>query len=76
VKPVRTPTTNTVLGAPRDWSPEDGVCEGLPIAVSEGITYSYWKPSPIEVLHILRGRPIRLAVYGRGHPPVALDTEL
>lgn len=72
--PTRTPATNTVLGAPRDWDESDGHCEGLPVAVANGCTFSYWRPSPVEVLQILRGRPIRLGVYG-AHPPVTVDME-
>lgn len=76
MKPVRTATTNTVLGAPRDWdAAQHGECEGLPIAVNDNVMFSYWRPSPTEVLRILRGQPIRLGVFGSGHPPVSLDME-
>jgi hypothetical protein len=52
-----------------------GECEGLPIAVNDNVMFSYWRPSPVEVLRILRGKPIRLGVFGTGHPPVSIDTE-
>jgi hypothetical protein len=76
VRPVRTDTTTAVLGAPRDWDASvHGECEGLPIAVNDNVMFSYWRPSPVEVLRILRGKPIRLGVFGTGHPPVSIDTE-
>lgn len=77
MKPVRTATTNVVLGQPKDWDTErDGICEGLPIAHAHGVMFSYWRPSFAELLAILRGKPIRLGVFGAGHPPVSIDTNL
>lgn len=77
MKPIRTPTTNTVLGQPADWdAAQNGVCEGLPIAVGHhGTMFSYWRPDWREILDIVGGRPIRLGVFGSAHPPVTIDTE-
>lgn len=74
MNPVRTAHTDTVLGTPLAPLAE-GHCDGLPIRAAEGASHSYWQPSPTEWLRILRGQPIRLTVYGVGHPAVSLDME-
>lgn len=76
MKPIKTATTTTVLGAPRDWDEERlGECVGLPVAYGDGCISSYWSPTWRERLAILMGRPVRLTVAGLGHPPVMLDVE-
>jgi hypothetical protein len=75
MRPLKPKNMTAVLGAPADWNEtEDGTCEGLPIVQSGGVMFSYWRPSFREWLAILIGRPLRLGVFGRGHPPVSLDT--
>lgn len=75
MKAHRTATTSAVLGEPADWNEEvDGVCEGLPITQSGSAMFSYWRPGWRERLALIFGRSLRLGVFGRGHPPVSLDT--
>jgi hypothetical protein len=72
---LKTQHTNMVLGAPKDWDEErDGTCVGLPIHIDleRGVMYSFWQPSEQDIANILAGVPIRLSVFGSGHPPVAI----
>lgn len=73
MKPVRTKATTGELGAPVDWDHSVYSCSALPVATHNGVMYSYWKPTLWEWLMLVLGRPVRLAVSGRGHPPVALE---
>lgn len=78
--PVRIEGTTRVLGAPRDWSPDDnGPCCGLAIRdeMLDAMPYmtSAWEPSPADVATILTGGRVMLRIVGTGHPPVALWTE-
>ncbi len=74
--PINQPHTTHHLHAPIDWEEEKhGKCDVLPITLSEGVFYSYWKPSFKERLQILFGKPIRLCVANSSQPPVMLDTE-
>jgi hypothetical protein len=73
MRPIRTQVTNLELQAPRSWDHEKGECRPLPVARSEGIIYSYWKPTLWERVLLFFGRPVRLGVMGRVHPPVALE---
>jgi len=76
MKPIHTSATTVVLGAPEDWNDEvDGPCAGLPLVRVDLLQYSYWRPSLRERLDILRGKPVRLCVFGISHPPVHLDTK-
>jgi hypothetical protein len=76
MEPVRTKNTTRVLGAPRGWDEEkNGTCGGLPITDGAGVMFSEWRPSWRERLRIAFGGRVRLAVFGGGHPPVAVDTE-
>lgn len=67
------------LGAPIDWDPAKGVeCVALDIrdmAEPDGSRYmqSTWYPTDEEKRLIAEGQPIRLTVWGVGHPPVGLD---
>ena len=73
--PVVTANTTTVLGAPINWdSSKHGPCMGLPIVKTDDCYFSYWQPSWKERLSVLFGKPVRLAVFSHGHPPVGLDT--
>ena len=78
MKPIHTDATTVVLGAPANWNAEiDGPCHGLPIVRTEDdpLQYSYWSTTWRQRLSILFGKPIRLCVFGAGHPPVHLDTK-
>ena len=71
--PIQTATTDTLLVMPPDADRYDDA--DLPVRVVGEVTYSYWRPNPMELLDIIRGRPIRLGVVGQGHPSVSLDME-
>lgn len=73
--PIQTAHTTMILGAPRGWDPQtQGDCVGLPVHRDEanGRWLSYWQPTEQDIANILAGVPIRLSVYGPGHPPVAI----
>ncbi len=75
MQPVHTDACNVVFKAPDDWNTEiDGECVDLPIHadIALGVLHSYWQPSEQDIANILAGLPIRLTVFGRGHPPVAI----
>lgn len=75
MRPVRTKTTHAVLGAPHAWDEAShGVCEGLPVAVGDGVTFSYWNPNLMERMAIVFGGRVRLGIFSQSHPPVSLDT--
>lgn len=73
--PVKTDHTNVMLGAPVDWDPSThGECCGLPVHRdwANNRWLSYWQPTEQDIANILAGVPIRLSVFGSGHPPVAI----
>lgn len=76
MKPIWTAGTNYVLGAPAGWDERaHGPCAGLPVVrTDDPYFFSYWRPSWREKLALLFGRPVRLCVVGRAHPPVMVDT--
>lgn len=75
MKATRHPTNNAVLAAPDGWDEAaDGECVDLPITQDHGCMFSYWRPTLRERFAILFGGHVRLAVVGKQHPPVALDT--
>jgi hypothetical protein len=74
VKAIDTQLTNLVLGQPPDWNVEKyGKCVGLPVCDSDGMLFSWWRTTWKERLLILLGRPVRLCLVSRKHPPVSLD---
>lgn len=76
MKPVKHPWTNRELGKPKDWDESRfGPCESLPVVEGDGIFYSYWETTWRDRVAILFGRPVRLCLTGRVHPPVMIDTE-
>jgi hypothetical protein len=76
MKAIERGHTTHRLGKPGDWDEaRHGPCMTLPATYSDGVFYSYWKPTWRERFHVLFGRPVRLCVAGSGHPPVGLDTE-
>ena len=76
MQPIKTPSTNVILGAPPEWNKtQHGPCIGLPVVQTEDpYFFSYWRASWRERLAVLFGRPIRLCVVGASHPPVSIDT--
>jgi hypothetical protein len=76
MKPIKTDKTNLILGAPEGWNElQHGPCIGLPVLQTEDpYFYSFWQTTWRERFAILFGRPVRLCLVGRSHPPVMLDT--
>lgn len=74
-EPIKTPSTTRTLGAPSDWDESKmGPCIGLPIIDGgDGGMYSYWRVPLKRRIAILFGAPIRLCVFGVGHPPVSIE---
>lgn len=64
------------LGAPKNWTAEDGICRGLPIRDDNGggqnLMTSAWEPTPAELDLLNKGAKIYLTIVGTGHPPVSL----
>lgn len=73
--PINTINTTKILGAPNEWdASKHGVCTGLPILETEDpYMYSWWNLTFKERIKILFGKPVRLCVVGKSHPPVALQ---
>jgi hypothetical protein len=74
--PLKTGHTNAMLGAPVDWDPAvHGECIGLPVHrdQQQGVWLSWYQPTEQDIANILAGVPIRLSVFGNGHPPVAIS---
>jgi hypothetical protein len=72
VKPVKTRATDLEVRAPGDWGRAEK-CEPLPVGRQHGVFYSYWKPTALERLLVLFGRPIRLAIVAQRMPPVGVE---
>lgn len=73
------PSNNDVLGAPPGVPLDE--CNALPITRviwedtgGDGVV-SYWMPSTAELALLAVGRPVRLTVLGRTHPPLALGVD-
>lgn len=74
MNPIRMPSTNRVLGAPLDWDEaKHGICQGLPVTIDGDHFYSWWSLSWAERIRVLFGKPLRLCILSRSHPPVALE---
>lgn len=67
------------LGAPPDWTPENGHCAGLFIRpeVIAGVSFmrSAWEASELEAAHLLAGGHLILGVSGSQHPVVNMVIE-
>lgn len=73
------PSNNSVLGAPPGVPFDE--CHALPITRvvfeetgSPGVV-SYWLPTPDELALLNAGAAMRLTVWGRTHPPLALGVD-
>jgi len=76
MNPISISNPTRTLNKPTHWDEaKHGPCIGLPIIDSEGVMYSYWSVTWRERLHILLGKPLRLAVVGTSHPPVGIETK-
>jgi len=78
MKPISNDLTNHTLGKPQNWDDaKHGPCGGLPVCAftEDGLPqfYSWWRTTWRERLLILCGRPLRLGLTSRAHPPVSLD---
>jgi hypothetical protein len=63
-----------ILSAPKGWdAKKHGPWLGLPIIDAHGYMYSYWRPTLLERFRVAIGTPVRLAVVGTTHPPVAIS---
>jgi hypothetical protein len=75
--PLKMPHTTRTLGRPVGWNDarEGATCVALPVTDVDGALLSYWRVSWRERIQVLLGRPVRLTVLSRLHPPVMVDTE-
>lgn len=71
---IRHPLATVNLSAPPGWDREEP-CTGLWVNRTDGIFYSWWRPSWRERLRLLFGGDVRLAIVASGHPPVALEVK-
>lgn len=75
MQPLKTRHTTNILGAPQGWDPAtQGECIGLPAHwdAASHRWLSWHHPTEQDIANILAGMPIRLSVFGGGHPPVAI----
>lgn len=73
LEPIATPHTTDVLIAPGNWDESHGPCLDLPVHHHDGIYCSWYRIGWADRFRILIGYPVRLAVFTRAHPPVALE---
>lgn len=61
-------------GAPKDWAPEQGICNGLPARLENTnagyFWVSAWEPTPEELKILNGGGSIHLGVSAHQHPVV------
>lgn len=79
MKAIQHPSNNDVLGAPPGV--ERSLCGALPITrVKYGPSgldacWSYWMPDDAERALLAAGKPVRISIWGRTHPPVAIGVD-
>ncbi len=74
--PIKFKGFTTILNAPKNWDAEkNGECLGLPIARAHGFVVSCWKPTLIERIKLIFGKPITLYVAGDNQQPVCLEVK-
>jgi len=71
-------SSNAVLGAPHGASVEE--CRPLPInrleyADGTPAVASYWQPDVEQLALLAQGKPVRLIVLGRTHPPLSVGVD-
>ena len=65
--------SNKIFGAPKGHEDEVQV---LHTVESDGMQFSFWRPDEQELDALRNGGAVRLCVWGRSHPVVALDVTL
>ncbi len=68
--PHKHPLCNDALLAP----PGMDDCGDLPIRREPPYVWSYWKPDREELMALVLGGSVALAVYGITHPPLSVNT--
>lgn len=74
MKPRRTVHSTRTLSLPGGTEDNDLWIYDLPDDEHMNVMCSVWEPSAQERDAIAKGENIRLLVWGRGHPPVAMET--
>jgi hypothetical protein len=76
---IHHPSNNHMFGAPPDWDHSKTACGTLPVTLTEingqPAIVSFWMPDQAELAALLRGKPVMLSVFGRGHPVVSVGVE-
>lgn len=66
--PIRTALTTVVF-----TSKHGGI--DLPACRHDGMVTTFWQPSREDLAAIAAGVPIKLTIFGEGHPHIALEVE-
>jgi hypothetical protein len=74
MKPRRTHFTDRVFGLPGGTEDNDLWVYDLEDNDGNHLICSVWEPSPEERAAIASGENVRLIIWGRGLPPIAMDT--
>jgi len=74
MKPRRTVHSTRALTLPGGTEDNDLWIYNMPDEQGNNVICSVWEPTPQQRDAIAKGENIRLLVWGRGHPPVAMDT--
>lgn len=75
MKPLNSVNCNRDLGKPKNWTPEMGECESLPIMDYHDEQHndwmvSFWSPSVEELAQLNAGQAITLGIFGKANHPV------
>lgn len=71
--PIKTESTNTIYGPPRDADEKvKAIINSLPVTIVDGVMHSFWQPSETDIANILAGIPVRLSILGSVHPALTL----
>lgn len=72
MQPIDFPEANKRFTKPEGWTDEE--CATLHVQDTGEELVSYWRPDDEERARLAAGAPVRLAVVGRAHPPVRVET--